>query len=131
VIWVLLVLMPLNYSAMDVDPPPSAFVKEKGETVDTRGLPWPLLLGPVAGQGFDAVSTLHALHNNQNMEGNPALRNLEPAKMLAMKAALGFGTSTVAQLIAKKESRKAGIILAALGSALPIGFGIHNMVKSR
>ena len=118
--------MPLNLN-YDVEAPPSAFVQpvKKREGLS----PW-LIGAPIAAQGLDAYSTGRAIsHGGQ--ESNPALSGIadDPAKLYALKLALGTGVGFGANEFAKHGHRGWGKAIAGFGTAIPMLAGIHNLTR--
>lgn len=123
--------MPLDFSAIDNAPPPAQSRAAQANAVEKRkGLNPLLVLGPMAGQGFDAATTLAALGPGSR-EGNPIMEPFanNPAALFGVKGAAGLLVGLGANQLAKSGHRKAGKIMAALGTIAPIAVGISNLTK--
>lgn len=125
--------MPLDYSAIDNAPLPAQSRTAQAKAVEKRkGLNPLLVLGPVAGQGFDAATTLSAMGPGTK-EGNPLMEPFadNPAALLGTKGAVGLLVGLGANQLAKSGHRKAGKIMAALGTAIPAAVGVSNLTKKK
>lgn len=135
--------MPLDLSLIGAPAPPEAFAPPPPALVQSvappskHHLPFPLFMGPIAGQLADAYSTERniGLHNPDGShtfsEGNSLLGGVadKPALLYLIKGATGVGSSLAAEKLSHSHPT-AGKIAAVALTAAPLVFAGLNMHRA-